>query len=400
MFNKPSIADFFRVRFSSAKTDIAQKGEGYLVSVNFDEFIDYLTDKFGIQPITIDDERETTLEKIRKVHTTQNRLGEEIQGEILCVRINIPILPNDNARQIFEFLPSSFSLSMPEIIIGQGWISTDTIATEGDVDMVIKGLRSEIETRNKDIEQGNKDLKAKLRDFLKEKRSQLEKEQALLDSISKKVAVPLKQKVDVASVVPTAIKYNQALKSIAPPQANPPKEYVLERDKFNAILNLIDNSCRMFERTPLTFSKLEEEELRNVILSHLNGVFDGNAVGEAFSKRGKTDIYLPVNKGAVFIAECKYWKGGKTLESAVKQILGYLTWRNSFGVLILFSNRKNFSDILAMVDGIIPNLNSYVRGKEKIAENHIKAFHYLPEDEKKHIEMHYLIYNLYCEPTK
>ena len=106
----------------------------------------------------------------------------------------------------------------------------------------------------------------------------------------------------------------------------------------------------MFERTPLTFSKLEEEELRNVILSHLNGVFDGNAVGEAFSKRGKTDIYLPINKGAVFIAECKYWKGAKTLESAVKQILGYLTWRNSFGVIILFSNRKSFTNILSTVD--------------------------------------------------
>lgn len=400
MFSKPSISEFFRARFSSAKADIAHQSESYLVSVDFDEFIDYLMNKFGILPIMIDTGRETSLEKIRKTHTTNNRLGEEIQLEAMYVRINIPILHNSEVREILEFLPSSFSLSMPKITVDRGWITTETIASESNVDMVINGLKSDIETRNKDIDQGNKELRDNLVNFFKEKRLQLEKEQELLESISKKVSIPLKQKADIASVIPTAIKYNQAIKSIAPPQADHPKEYILERDKFNAILNLIDNSCRMFERTPLTFSKLEEEELRNVILSHLNGVFEGNAVGEVFSKRGKTDIYLPVNKGAAFIAECKYWKGAKTLGSAVKQILGYLTWRNSFGVLIMFSNRKNFSDILTSVDETISNLDSFVKGKEKIAENHIKAYHFLPEDEKKYIEMHYLIYNLYCEPDK
>jgi len=400
MFNKPSISDFFRVRFSSAKTEIAQQKDSYLVSVDFDEFIDYLMGKFGISPITIDPGRETSLEKIRKAHTERTRWGEEVQREILFIRINVPIVHNSEVREIFEFLPSSFSLSMPEITVERGWISTETTASEQNVETLVKELMSEIETRNNDIEHGNKELRANLISFFKGKRDQLEKEQELLESISKKVSIPLKQKADISSIVPTAIKYTDSIKSITPPQFNPPKEYILERDKFNAVLNLIDNSCRMFERTPLTFSKLEEEELRNVILSHLNGVFDGNAVGEAFSKRGKTDIYLPINKGAVFIAECKYWKGAKTLESAVKQILGYLTWRNSFGVLILFSNRKNFTDILSTVDENISKLNSYARGKEKIAENHIKAHHYLPEDDKKFIEMHYLIYNLYCETTK
>lgn len=390
MFSKPSISDFFRVRFSSAKSYIAQQSESYLATVDFEEFVNHLIDKFGISPITIDTGRETSLEKIRKTHTATSRLGEETQMETIHVRINIPILHNSDVREIFEFLPSSFSVSMPKVIVERGWISTETIASEDNVDMVVNGLKSDIETRNKDINQGNKELRAKLVNYFKEKRLQLENEQELLESISKKVSIPLKQKAGIASVVPTAIKYNRTIKSITPPQANPPKEYILEREKFNAILNLIDNSCRLFERTPLTFSKLEEEELRNVILSNLNGIFEGNAVGEAFSKRGKTDIFLPINKGGVFIAECKYWKGIKTFESAVKQILGYLTWRNSFGVLILFSNRKNFSDILATIDVNISNLNSYANGKEKIAENHMKAYHYLPEDQKKRIEMHYL----------
>lgn len=400
MFNKPFISDFFRARFASVKTEIAQKSDEYLLSVNFQEFTDYVMNRYGIAPIIIDTERERNIEKFRKNHIIRNSLGEEKQLESLFVRINIPILKNEDAREIFEFIPSSYSTSLPKIIVREGWISTETPASENGVERVMVELLSDIETRNKDIEQGNRELKLKIEGFIRERIANLEQEQELLESISKKISIPLKQKADIDSVVPTAIKYSQAIKSITPPQPNPPKEYILEREKFNAILNLIDNSCRMFERTPQTFSKLEEEELRNVILSHLNSIFDGNAVGEAFSKKGKTDVYLPVNKGAVFIAECKYWKGMKTLEGAVKQILGYLTWRNSFGVLILFSNRKNFSDVLSTIDENIPTLKSYAKGKEKIAENHHKAHHYLPEDDKKQVELHYLIYNLYCKSTK
>ena len=128
MFNKPSIADFFRVRFSSAKTEIAQKSDGYLVSINFDEFIDYLISKFGILPITIDSERETSLEKIRKTQRMQNRLDEETQMDVLFVRINIPVVPNDEINHLLEFLPSSFSLSMPKVTYNQGWILTETVA--------------------------------------------------------------------------------------------------------------------------------------------------------------------------------------------------------------------------------------------------------------------------------
>lgn len=39
-----------------------------------------------------------------------------------------------------------------------------------------------------------------------------------------------------------------------------------------------------------------EEALRDVLLVSLNSIFEGKATGETFSKRGKTDIYLNINK--------------------------------------------------------------------------------------------------------
>jgi len=94
-----------------------------------------------------------------------------------------------------------------------------------------------------------------------------------------------------------------------------------------------------------------EEDLRDVILSSLNGVFEGDAHGEAFSKQGKTDIDLKITKGGVFIAECKFWDGKKTLEEAVSQVLDYLTWRQSHGLIILFSRNQGFTSVLRKVPG-------------------------------------------------
>jgi hypothetical protein len=45
----------------------------------------------------------------------------------------------------------------------------------------------------------------------------------------------------------------------------------------------------------------------------------------------------------------------------------------------------------------IDELPSYANGTEKLTSSHFRAFHYLPEDNKKLIEIHYLVYNLYCE---
>jgi hypothetical protein len=154
------------------------------------------------------------------------------------------------------------------------------------------------------------------------------------------------------------------------------------------------SSCGQFERTPSTFTKLDEEELRNVILSNLNSRYEIEAVGEAFSKRGKTDIYLRVQEGGVFVAECKNWAGAKTIEEAVNQILNYLTWRDSYGVVIVFSRRKAFTKVLETAATHILQLPSYKDAFKKIDDSHFSGWFALPEDEHKLVELHFIIYNL------
>ena len=54
----------------------------------------------------------------------------------------------------------------------------------------------------------------------------------------------------------------------------------------------------------------------------------GDASGERFRRKGKTDICVEVANRAAFVGECKTWGGPKVANDAIDQLLGYLTWRD------------------------------------------------------------------------
>ena len=118
-----------------------------------------------------------------------------------------------------------------------------------------------------------------------------------------------------------SLKVKEKLRSIIRPTTKAPVRCELPRDKFFAILDLINGSCGQFERTPITFAKLGEEELRNVILSNLNSRYEIEAVGEAFCKRGKTDIYLRVQEGGFLLRNVRT---GTVQKLLMRQLVKFL----------------------------------------------------------------------------
>jgi len=58
--------------------------------------------------------------------------------------------------------------------------------------------------------------------------------------------------------------------------AKDPESTITKKD-MNDILSLIRHQCRTFEGTPTTFRNLEEENLRDIILSSLSAVYPGDA---------------------------------------------------------------------------------------------------------------------------
>lgn len=396
--NKPFIDDYYRGVRQKASEDIHSRPDSYLISVNVNDYATYLIEKFGLPEIILAEDRDMVIEKNRKTLEVEN-FGRRIRREHLFVEICLPVEPDERIPKILDLMPSTYSLRQPEMWYRNGCIFTDAPANENDVRRAVNDLKDEVARRNNDIKSQNEQLRSNILLWVADRRKQIENEDTLLDQISQKVSVTLKRKADPSTLIPPALNVKEKIRPIVAPSANPPIRLELEPEKFFAILDLIDNSGRQFERTPDTFSKMEEEELRNVILSNLNGVYGGDAVGEAFSKKGKTDIYLKVDKGGIFIAECKYWSGSKTIDDSVHQILHYLTWRNSYGVVIIFSTRMGFTKVVEAAKDRIPKLPSYVKGFKQIDETHFSSLCSLPEDEHKLVELHFLIYNL-CGKTK
>lgn len=58
----------------------------------------------------------------------------------------------------------------------------------------------------------------------------------------------------------------------------------------------------VIERSPASFTSLDEEAIRTHFLLQLNGHYEGLATGETFNASGETDILIRVDNRNAFVA--------------------------------------------------------------------------------------------------
>ncbi len=135
----------------------------------------------------------------------------------------------------------------------------------------------------------------------------------------------------------------------------------IDMQQYEEILSLLSNMVTVMERNPKTFEGIEEEALRDHFLVQLNGKYKGQATGETFNKKGKTDILIRVDGKNIFIAECKFWGGEKKLKETLDQLLGYTTWRDTKLAMLIFNRNKNFTAVLQQIPEVIKKHPNFLR---------------------------------------
>jgi len=168
---------------------------------------------------------------------------------------------------------------------------------------------------------------------------------------SRNIAASLGYKMHPQLPYPTTHRAPQIQRKPTPVGRAPKAQtYVSEpelvEDDYQHILGIIEAMSHVMERSPRSFSRLGEEDLRQHLLVPLNGHYKGDGTAEAFNNIGKTDILIRVEDKNIFVAECKIWGGDKILSEAIDQLLGYLTWRDTKTALIIFSRLKDFTYML------------------------------------------------------
>ncbi len=206
--------------------------------------------------------------------------------------------------------------------------------------------------------------------------------------------IPLHQDPN-AKVKPIEIKARQLNTVIEKPKASSQAESILSRSDVVELVNFIEQYSRQFEVAPKTYQKMDEEELRDLLVGMMNANYPGRATGETFNKLGKTDISLRVDSGHVLICECKFWNGAKAYNDATEQIFKYLTWRQNYGVLLNFCKLKNMTIAVSEGKKAIEENPSFTSGTmQEQSETRFSSRHNHPQDDSKSVEIFHLFIDL------
>lgn len=314
-------------------------------------------------------------------------------------RVDIDI-PFTGEEWIFRYRTNPWSTVLPRAEVQRGHLCL-SISQPHDADPTsfkfiyereIKLIREHVDRAHKQVLAYNESLPNLVQQAVNHRRDRLGRHgniAALLD-------IPVATRPGAPSIAPVKVDIRRPPALPMPPKTGLAPEPGITEETFEHILRFIRHQGRTFERTPSTFAVHGEEDLRNIVLAQLNGHFQGDAVGEAFRRKGKTDICIEQQNRAAFVGECKLWTGPVGLTSALDQLLGYLTWRDSKAALIMFNSKnKHFTKILEAMPETLRAHPLFLRDLPCTEAGEWRVQMRSAEDAGRRVTVHAFVFNLY-----
>jgi hypothetical protein len=251
-------------------------------------------------------------------------------------------VPFDGEKDIFKHRASGSSLNPPYAEVREGelrltWTgdpqaSADAAAIRRHFGSRLDKIDEHLSWSRGEVDRHNASLPTLASSAVTERRAELLADRQLEAGLG----FPVRQRADAAqySIPVTRRKIETPRRPTASGPFQP--EPVLPEAQYEQALAVLRNARNALERNPSMTAHLDEEKIRDLLLVLLNAQFEGAAAGEVFNAAGKTDILIRDGDRNVFIAECKIWKGPKTIRDALAQLLSYLTWRDTKAALLVF----------------------------------------------------------------
>jgi len=390
-----SLVSYYQAVRGSIIQDVDALEASELEGTDTEEWVTYYMDKYAFLPIQLKSEAPVLEERVDKFQRADVLGSRTVENPKAL--IGLPVEPNINMKDLLKMRGETWVLVHFDWEYRDGCIFIESSPSPDAVKQAIDNAKKNLASINHAIETGNTHLPELIRQQIEKRKEKVGARTQQFIDLANTIGAELKLTSAAERRLSEVPKVKQSIAELRKPQAVSRQIPKLSHEVFRTILDVIEGHALTFERTPQTIAKLGEEDIRNLILATLNGTLNLGALGEAFSKKGKTDIYMVVPEGSIFIAECKIWQGQHVINEALDQILGYLTWRDAYGVVLLFSRNKGFSGVLDSIPLAIKESPS-LRGEVlEIDKHHWFSRHFLPEDERQTVEIHYLVYNVYAE---
>lgn len=328
--------DYLRGRLERALDELAGIDPDVILSENVDVLVASLLGKHMPTEVTVDWDGATRSPVTEVTTQVADQFERDRIYTVPASRVVVSF-PISGTAAMLDYQASTFSLG------GEyGKISGDNVVVEIvertlDADMIRRQVGQVKQDIDKRVAWANGDL-AKFRSTAEQsiRNSYSSRKQRILSDRAVEDALGIPVRTSTAPRQPVAAQRKHVTLQTRRAQSGFVPEPVLEEAIFRDVLGVVRSWATSLERTPGTAAKLDEEELRDLLLGTLNGYWSGAAGGELFNGSGKTDILIREGDRNVFIAECKIWHGPKGVADALDQLLSYLVWRDSKAALVMF----------------------------------------------------------------
>lgn len=381
--------------------EISNLSQDQILKTVESELVEYFFSKYKINPIVLDLENITIDPTEIDIDVSQDPMRAVFDRSrpayVRGNRIHYYI-PYSGDKDLFLCRPSTFSSLIPfgevkenEIILTIDTLEKDPLKIRELSGRNISNIQQHVSWVNGDVLGFNNSLKGKITSYILSRKEKLDINSSIINSLG----YPLRRRENSSqtyTVPAVKKKIIPVLPQIKSKNIKP--EPVLEMANYDLILKTLDDMSLMMERSPKTFAKLKEEEIRDHFLMVLNSQFEGAATGETFNYEGKTDILIRVDNKNIFIAECKIWKGEKVLLETIDQLLGYLSWRDTKTAILLFNKNKEFSKVVGQVQEIVKKHDNFVKEIKFESETGFRFVLHHKDDKNREFILTILLFNI------
>jgi len=399
IFREIELQNFLKTRLNNLNQEVQSADKNKLLNMNETKYIDYLVDRYRIEPLEFFWYKKYVTEYEKMIPGTcfpfdfgfdDIEKREEYSKQIITYHI-----PYSGNKNLLRCSRSIFKGRNIEVKIQGNVISFDIINWRDDADEIkreAKDIISNIQEQENYIKnevlQYNSDLENKACQIFQARKVLIFKQYKLVESLG----IPFKraEKVPFTFSVPL-IKRKPIIKPSASSEKFTP-EFTLDALAYNYVLKICHETGVEMERHPGIYFEKDEETLRDHFIMMLSSHFQ-SVTGETFNKTGKTDILIRHEKSNVFIAECKFWKGMGAFHETIDQILSYLTWRDSKAAILCFVKNKELNPVLEKIESETSNHNCFVKYNGKQSGSWFNFDFHLKDDTSRGVKLTVLCFH-------
>ena len=399
LFGSEQLKTLMEERVSELSDVIEEQEEGYILNVDIEKFKTHLADRYRLDSPIIDESKSYTKQSEIDVDVSRDTERFYINGDRphyvkgLEISYHMPFV-GDSA--LFRYRPSSFTRSPPcadvtnnEIIVKVSEAGDGIDYIDREFERNFDEIKRWLSWTSEDAEEFNRSLPSQIEDKINERKNRLIRH----NTLASKLRFPLKEREDSTNTY-TAPEIRRRIIPKPVAKNSSGLDPSIGMEDYDHILRIISDMTLVMERSPMVFSTVKEDFIRTLFLVQLNSQYEGQATGETFNYKGKTDILIRVDGRNAFIAECKFWKGKKKLTETIDQVLKYLSWRDTKAAIILFNKNKSLTAVLSKIPEIVKDHSNFRREIEYESETGFRFVLNHKDDKDRELYLTILVFEI------